>query len=122
MTAQGASLRNPRSGNGRTAAENAAYAAMASNARSRGQQLAAVDRMNAGRREHARQRIIERDGPQPDKIMPRLIDIEIKRQMAAARAAALTARRKAREADERLAAAEAELLDATGLDNAGEQR
>jgi hypothetical protein len=39
--------------------------------------------------------------------------------MNRARAAALTARRKAREAEARAISAEADLLDATSLDNAG---
>jgi hypothetical protein len=83
--------------NGRTAAENAAYASMAANARSRDRQLASAEAMRRGRREHARRRVEERDGPQPADVMERLIDQEIARQMAAARAAALTARRRIRE-------------------------
>jgi hypothetical protein len=115
-------------GNGRSKAENIAYAKLANAARSPEQIRATAEAMRKGRRDAARRRIEERWGPQPAGLIEDMIDRELAGQMARMRAKALTARRKAREAGEQLAAAEADLeaaedagllLDASGLEQVG---
>jgi hypothetical protein len=122
MLARSTTTRNKGSGNGRTVAENQAYAVLASNSQTRQQKLASAANARAGRRARAAERITAREGTMPAAELERAIDREIAAQMARARAAALTARRKAREAADAADVAdraEREILDATGLVDAG---
>lgn len=106
-----------RAGNGRTAAENREYALIANRSRSPEQRRATAEAMWRGRRDKARLRIIDKWGPQPPDVMEELIDQDISVQMSRARAKALTMRRQARAAAERLAQAEAELAEAIAADS-----
>ena len=125
MVTRGTATRNS---NGRTKAENQAYAKIGRAGLTRQQEVTAAATARAGRRAKAAERIIARDGKLEPDVLERRIDAEIANQMTRARAAALTARRRAREAADRLAAAEAELaavadenlgLSAEGLEDSG---
>lgn len=80
--------------NGRTSAENSAYARSAALSMTRDQQLAAASRARDGRRAKAAERILAAQGELEPGDLDREIDREIGRQMERARAAALTARRR----------------------------
>jgi hypothetical protein len=74
--------------------------------------------MQQGRRRAAGERVLARLGPIPGDQLEREIDKELDGQLMRMRAAALTSKRKAREAAEKLAEAERD-LDASGLLDAG---
>jgi hypothetical protein len=69
MVSRGTTTRIRPSGNGRTPAENAAYASIGAHGQSRQMQLENAERMRRGRREAARKRIIARDGQMSDQDM-----------------------------------------------------
>jgi hypothetical protein len=127
MVSRTAPTRN-RVGNGRTPAENKVYAQIGQRGLTPDQRERAAAAMRAGRRRSAAERITARLGKLPPDELEREIDADIRDQMNRARAAALTARRKASEAADRAAQAEAALtaaevdnldLDATGLADCG---
>ena len=107
-----------RRGNGRSPAENKIYAQLGRRGLSRQQELDAAAAMQQGRRRAAGERVLARLGPIPGDQLEREIDKELDGQLMRMRAAALTSKRKAREAAEKLAEAERD-LDASGLLDAG---
>lgn len=111
MVARGTEPRNKkagRAGNGRTPAENSAYAKVAQAGMSREQMRANAEAARAGRRRKAAERVIALNGELPPGELERAIDLEIAAQMARIRAKALTTRRRARQVAERAAELEAE--------------
>lgn len=82
-------------GNGRTKAENVAYARLAAAGKTRQQQLDGAERARQGRRAKARERVLATQPGLSGDVLEREVDKDIARQMVRMRAAALTARRRA---------------------------